>query len=221
MTGGKIDVAADIGGGSTVVAVRVSVGVVGLAEMNGGKVVGIRPTVHAVNHLEPYADILHGANPRGVFYLAGVVEVERHAVGEDVTGVGSDLHGAPRAMAGCLHIAFLALIVGGEERGEGERRVVEQQVHARVVDEGCFVQGEPYALVGMEQESGLHTCIGEPALAEVVHPLRRIEAAYLAQTGTGVHILLCIEVTRNPVGGVVARHGELRALVEDSKVAQA
>ena len=104
--GGEIDVSEYILGGGAVVTVGRYLAVVGLADLHGGEVVGVRPRLAPVNHLPPYANVLHRFNPRGILYAAGLVEVERHAVGKYLPCVSRHLYGSPRAFTGSLHIAL-------------------------------------------------------------------------------------------------------------------
>ena len=104
--GGEINIAEDILGGSTVVAVGLYLAVVGLTDLHRWQVAGVRPPFAPVDHLPPYSDVLHRFNPRGILYAAGLVEVERHAVGKYLPCVSRHLYGSPRAFTGCLHIAL-------------------------------------------------------------------------------------------------------------------
>ena len=167
--GGEIDIAEDILGGGAVVAVGRYLAVVGLADLHGGEVVGVRPRLAPVNHLPPYSDVFHGLNPRCVLYAARLVEVERHAVSKDLLCVGRYLYGSPRALARGLHVALHPLCVGREMGGEDEGGVVEVEVHAGVVDERRLVDSEPHAVVGMQQEGSLDAGLREAALTDISH----------------------------------------------------
>ena len=79
-------------------------------------------------------------NPRGVLYFAGFVEVQDKIRCENLSGVVAHHNGAPGAFARSLQITLVAAGVGCEQTLERERRRVEVQMHATVVDKRGFVQ---------------------------------------------------------------------------------
>src|SRR5690606_31137669 len=117
--GGEVDVAHGVFGGRAVLGTRV-------------------PAAGLQVHVPPDADVLHRLEPADVAQLVGLVEVQDQAGFDQSAGLVGDLQGAP----------------GGDEGGVAHDRGAAQarrqhgaelaafdpaQVHARVVDQGGFV----------------------------------------------------------------------------------
>ena len=93
--GGKVDVFHDVGGVGCMFAVGFGGAVVCLSELYAVDIVGVSPCGASADHVPPHSDVFSGFNPAGVFYLAGLVQIERDARGEDVFATLSDDDGAP------------------------------------------------------------------------------------------------------------------------------
>ena len=216
--GGKVDVSFHIFGVGRVLAVGLGLGVVGFAEFHRVNVVGVGPAATPGNHVPPHAYVFHRLYPRSVGVFARLVEVERHARGKYVASIVADDDGAPRRLAGRLHISFLALSVGSEPRLEYHGLVVEVEAHARIIDECCLVQVDIQAVVGFHHQCRLYAGWRE-------HRLRRVgchgslhKVANFAQAALGVVIFLGVVVARNPVCGVVSGHCELCVFLLDGEI---
>ena len=217
---GKVDVAAHVGIVGAVGVVGLELAVVGDAQFHAVHGIGIGPCALAGDHLPPHAHVFHGVYPAGVFNLARLVQVQYQARGQDVAGVVGNLYRAPGRVAGRLHVALLALGVGGEPRLKYHVLVVEVQAHARVVEQGGLVQVDVESVVGLHLQRGLHAGLAELVLRAVGRHRLVKEAAYLAQAAAGVLIFLGVVVAGYPPGHVVARHGKLGVLFLDDKVVQ-
>ena len=78
--GGKVDITfylLVIGGMSTIGLYLAPIDAV---ELDAGIFIGVVPTALAHNHLPPYATVFCGMNPRGVFYLTGLVQIQDEVV---------------------------------------------------------------------------------------------------------------------------------------------
>ena len=76
------------------------------------------------------------------------------------------------------------------------------------------------AVIGLEQQRGLHTSLAELLLRLVRSNATVKNSAYLAQPWAGVFIFLCIIVTTNPPCRDVARHGKLGTFLFDNEVSE-
>ena len=123
-------------------------------------------------------------------------------------------------MAGGLHVAFPTLCVGGQVCGEDHRLVVEVEVHARVVDQGGFVDVDVEAVVALHLQGGLHARGREGGLRRVGRDGLLHVRADLGETRLGVVVLLGVVVPGDPECRVVARHGKLRPLLADGEVGE-
>ena len=218
--GGKVDVLLDMLVIGAVTAVGFGLGIVGLAQLDGKQVVGIGPGALAGNHLPPHAHILHRLDPGHVVVGTGLVEVERDARSEDVAGVVAHDDRSPRRGTGCLQVALVALSIGGEPGFEHQVLVVQVEVHAGVVDEGCLMQVDVEAVGGLHLQGRLHACGRELGLRGVVGDGAGHQAADFGKAGFGIVILLCIVIAWNPEGRVVARHGKLGMFFLDDEVVE-
>ena len=79
---------------------------INIIEFDAGKLIGVVPTTLADNHLPPYTTIFRRMNPRRIFNLTRLIEVEDEVRREHVTGIVTYHHSAPRRFTGCLHTAF-------------------------------------------------------------------------------------------------------------------
>ena len=73
--GSEVDVLLDVLGVGSVLAVRLHLGVVGLADLHIGKVIGVCPGALARDHLPPDSYILNRLDPVGGLVGAGLIEV--------------------------------------------------------------------------------------------------------------------------------------------------
>lgn len=120
MIGSEIDILQHIGGVGGMAAVWGQFVVVGDAGL-GAVIVGISPCfLVSDEHLPPYTDELHRADPGGIFEGARFVEVIDELGGEDIAGIIADDECAPRSGERELEITGHAEAVGHEVRGEGE-----------------------------------------------------------------------------------------------------
>ena len=218
--GGKVDVAAHIGIVGTVMAVGLGLRVVQMVELHGGQFVGVRPLAHAVDHLPPYAYILHGLYPTGVLQLAGLVQIQYQVRGEQVAGIVAHHDGAPGQGAGGLQIAFVALGVGGQPRLKHQVLVVQVQVHARIVHKSGLMDIDIEAIGGLHLQRGLHTGLGEGGLRGVRTDGTAHVLPDFRKAGLRVVVLLGVVVAGYPPGGVVAGHGKLGVLFLDDEIVQ-
>ena len=159
MLGSKVDIAVHVVIVGSVQPVRLGLGIVKVVELYGGQVESIRPLALAIDHLPPHADILHGLDPRCVLNLARLVEVQDEVRGQDVAGIVADHHRAPGRRAGSLQVALVALGIGREPRLKDHRLIIEVQVHTRVVYQGCLVDVDVEAVVGLHLERGLYASL--------------------------------------------------------------
>jgi len=167
VVGGEVDVSAHVGVVGRVASRGRGLAVIGHSELDRGKLVGVGPVALTRDHLPPHTDVFGGMYPAGVGELAGLVEVEDEVGGQYLACVVGHHDGAPGALAGRLQPAFHALCVGGEPGAEGHGFVVEVEVHGRIVDQGCLVEVEVEAVVGLEHQRGLHTGVREDGLRHV------------------------------------------------------
>lgn len=124
-------------------------------------------------------------------------------------------------MAGCLHVALPASGIGGEVRHEGERGGVELEMHAGVVDEGCFVEVDIEAVIGAHLQGGLHAGLRERCLRGVGGDGLGHESLNLGEARLHVVVLLGVIVAGYPEGHVVACEGKLGELFLDDEVGEA
>ncbi len=218
--GREVDVALDVGRGSSVPAVRADFREVVGVEMGATQLVGVGPRTLARNHLPPDAHILAGLDPRGVLDLAGLVEIERQTRSQDVAGVVRHDHRTPGRRAGALHVGLVAVGIGREVRGEDHAAVVEHEVHGRIVDQGRLVEIDVESVVALELQGRLHAGGRKDGLREVVRDGLFEMTADFGEPRTGIVVLLGVVVARNPPRRVVARHGELGALVGHDEINQ-
>ena len=216
--GGKVDVLAHTLVGGTMSAVRLNLGIVGLAEHHGWQLVGVRPRLIVANHLPPHTAILHGVYPRGVLYLARLVEVERKLAREHVSGIVAYKHRAPRRGARCLHISLETLAVGGEPRLEHHILIVQIEVHCRIVYTRCLMQIDVKTVVGLHLQRCLHTRFGELCLRRIVRDRCPEELAYLRETRCNGAVLLRVIVAGQPPSLVVTGKRKLCMLLLNKEV---
>ena len=95
-------------------AIGLEIAVVGLSQLHRGDFIGVMPCALASNEFPPHTHIFHGLDPRCILDLAGLVQVENQARGQDIARVIDKHDGAPRGLAWGLHVAFIALGIGRE-----------------------------------------------------------------------------------------------------------
>ena len=120
--GSKIDVTLHVGGVGTMPPMRLHFRIIGLANLHGGQVGGVRPLTHSVDHLPPNAYVFTRPNPRGIGYLTRLVEIEGQTRGEQLTCIIDHGDGAPWRHTRRLQMSLIALGIGGEMRGEHRMR---------------------------------------------------------------------------------------------------
>ena len=91
-------------------------------------------------------------------------------------------------------------------------------MHASVVQKRRLVNIHVDSVVRLHLKRGLHRIRRIWIVVRVRQQLRRQQGRDLRQAGLGIFILLRVEVARNPPGGVVAGHRELRQLVVDDEI---
>ena len=97
---------------------------------------------------------------------------------------------------------------------------VYEQVHAGIVHEGCFVDVDVEAVVGLHLERGLHAAGAEEGLGAVAHHLLLEVLADFGEAAFAVLIFLGVVVAGNPPAEVVAGHRELGELLLDHEIGQ-
>ncbi len=123
-------------------------------------------------------------------------------------------------MAGGLQVTLAAVGIGGDPAAEGERRLIEVEVHGAVVDQRRLVKVDVEAIVGLHLEGCLHAGVGEAGLRQVALATGTVDAADLGEARGVVVIFLRVVVARDPECHVVARHGELGQLLPYHEVDQ-
>ena len=93
-------------------------------------------------------------------------------------------------------------------------------MHGREVDQRRLVEIDVESVVGFQLQGGLHAGGRKGRLREIVGDRPAHVSADLREARAGVVILLGVVVAGDPPGGMVPRHGELRALVGDDEVDQ-
>ena len=156
MLGCKVDVAFHVLRVGRVLAVGFGLGVIGLPQFHAVDIVSVGPSTLVGNHVPPDADVFHGLNPGRVCQLAGFVQVEGDARSQDIPCVVAHDDGAPRRMAGRLHVALVSVGVGREPGLEHQVLVVQIQAHARVVHQGRFMQVDVKPVVRLHQQGRLY-----------------------------------------------------------------
>ena len=73
-------------------------------------------------------------DPGNIFQNAWLIEIEDKARGEHIGGFLTNHHRAPRRVTWRLHTALIARGIGAEPRTENKGRVIEIQVHGRIVE---------------------------------------------------------------------------------------
>ena len=136
----KIYVAADIFIVRAVIAVGPDRGIVGHTELNGRKLVGVRPLALPRNHLPPDAHIFYGMDPAHILKGAGLVEVEDKAGGEHLGRAFADLHRPPGRPARCLEPSFHPLCIRRKPGAEGHLPGVQVEVHRGIIHHFRFVK---------------------------------------------------------------------------------
>ena len=217
---GEVDVAFHVGGRGAVTAVGPDHRQIVRVEVNALQVVGVGPAAPAGDHLPPDAHVFTGADPRRILDLAGLVQIEREPRGQDVAGVVRDDHRPPGGRGRGLHVGLVAVRVGGQVGLEDHRAVIEFEVHGREVDQCRLVEIDVESVIGFQLQGGLHAGGRKGRLREIVGDRPAHVSADLREARAGVVILLGVVVAGDPPGGMVPRHGELRALVGDDEVDQ-
>ena len=89
--------------------------------------------------------------PGSILYLARLVEIVNEIVGlrEHVAGIVAYGHGAPRRIAGSLHIAFHTGGIGSEPRLENHVLVIEVEMHGGIVDAGSLMDVDIQSVLGL------------------------------------------------------------------------
>ena len=154
--GREVYVAAHIGVVGAVASVRRGCGVVETVELDG-RHVGVGPASLAGYHLPPYAHVLDRLDPVDIFVGARLVEVEHKAAGELFLGRVGHLDRPPRGGARRLHVALPSLRVRGEEGAERAGLAVYEQMHARIVYQGGFVDVDIQSVVRLHLQGGLYS----------------------------------------------------------------
>ena len=93
----------------------------------------------------PDAEVSAGLYPRGVFPLAGLVEVEHQARGHQFARRFADDDGAPRGACLVLAIHLHAVLPRGQRCEQAHAAVISRswcQVDARIIDECSLVEGQ-------------------------------------------------------------------------------
>ena len=221
MGGGKVDEALHIGGRGSVATVGLHLGVIGPVEMDAVEIVGVGPCALAGDHLPPDAHVLHRLDPGGVLDLARLIKVIDQLARKDVPRIIADDDGTPGGVEGSLHVPLVSLRIRCEVCTEDHGLVVQLQVECWEVNQRCLVDIDVEPVVSLELQWGLHAGPGEVLLRGVVDVRLIVPAADLAETALGDVVLLCVVVSRDPEGGVIARHGKFRCLLLHREVDQA
>ena len=161
--------------------------------------------------------------PGGVLDLARLVEVIDKVVGlrEHVAGIVAHGHGAPRRIAGRLHIALHASGIGREPGLKHHVLIVEVEVHGGIVDAGGLMDVDIQSVLGLHLQGCLYAGGREDSHGGVVPVHGIVETgADLRELALLRFLLLCVVVARQPPGGMVACHGKLGVLVLDDEVDQ-
>ena len=124
--------------------------------------VGLAPCPFAQVHGPPDAEELHGSDPRGVLYTAGLVEVEHDTRGHEFGQGTREDHKAPRAHERrrdvLLVLQHLAVLhprsqVGRELKVESRK---SKEVLAGVVGDGSLMQKSVHAVCHLQRDGGTH-----------------------------------------------------------------
>ena len=119
------------------------------------------PCALAGNQFPPHAHIFHRLDPRRVLDLARLIQIQNQPRGQHIARVVNDHNRAPWCAARRLHVALTPLGVGREPRLKHHVLIIQIQVHTRVVHQLRLVQVQIDAIVGLEQQLGLHTRLAE------------------------------------------------------------
>ena len=107
----------------------------------------------------PDAEVSTGFDPRGVFPLAGLVEVEHQARGHQVARSFADDDGTPRGACLVLAIHLHAVLPRCQGCEQAHAAVVPRpwcQVDARIIDEGSLVKGQHQRVLVFDGQWSAH-----------------------------------------------------------------
>ena len=149
---GEVDVAPDVVVVGSVAAVRGGLGIVADPEFNGREVIGIGPVGLAGDHLPPYSHILDRMYPGNVVQCARFVEVQDEPGSQRLAGIVHHHNRTPRSLARSLDVSLPALCVRSKPGSEYEAFVVQVEAGCRIVHDGCFMDIDVQAVVGLQLE---------------------------------------------------------------------
>ena len=170
------------------------------------------PSSRSCDHVPPYADILDRFDPTGVFQFARLVEVEDQSAGQCLACVVGDHHSAPRRLAGCLKVSFVALSIGCEPRLESVGFLYVVEVHAGVIYQRSLVDVDVESIGSLHLQGSLNTSIGEgggTGVAGMRLDYARHQLADLTETRLCITVFLGVVITWNPPSHIVGGHGKL------------
>ena len=139
-------------------AVRFHLGIVRIIQFHRREVKSICPGLSPCNHFPPYADIFHRLNPGGIIILARLIQIENQIGGQYLAGIITDYDRTPGSMAGRLHIPFISLSIRSQPGFKNEVLVIQVEMHARVVHQGCLVQVKVHSISCFKLYGSLDTC---------------------------------------------------------------
>jgi len=141
MAGGKIDVAHRIGGGRAM----------GRAEL---------PGLLAQVHLPPDPDVLHRPDPGHIAQRVGLVEVEDQVGLDQIAGALADLDGAPWGVERRTALDLGEAAAARGQCGPEPAALAAGEVHARIIHQRRFVDGQVQAIGGAQGDRRLRlaTC---------------------------------------------------------------
>ena len=129
----KVNIAFHILRSSTVATMRFRLSIIRLANMDRREVPCIGPVAHTCNHLPPYAYILHRLDPRSIFYLTGLVQVQHNTRCQNIFRTLAYHHNTPWAHSISLDMTFRAINIRSQPRTEHHRAIIQIQVHTRII----------------------------------------------------------------------------------------
>ena len=150
---GKVDIAFDILRMRAVAWIPLRMGIIALPYRHGAEILGIMPVSAAGNHFPPDTDVLDGMDPGDVVVGAGLVEVEHQAALEKFRRGTRDLDGPPRGRTRGLEMTFPPFRIGRQEGLQGLSG--DFQMHAGIVLQGGFMQGDIVPGLVFQQQGGL------------------------------------------------------------------
>ena len=189
-------------------------------------------------------------NPRGVFYLTRLIEVEDEVAGQHVTGIVAHDDGAPGGLTRGLHSTLQTSGIGSQmaHKGIGCRQLTacrcgvggigiaasaqlgsqllgsgihQFKVHGGIVGTGGLVDVDIQAVVGFHLQRSLYTCLREDGNGRVAPIDSFLHAsANLRQLRLLGLLLLGVIVARQPPGGMVASHRKLCTLFLNQEVVE-